>query len=52
MSDDALKLVRDKLRNVTLFIVDEISKQRNTNVHASPFIRKFSNRAIRRWLVW
>ena len=24
MSDDALKLVRDKLRNVTLFIVDEI----------------------------
>ena len=25
MSDEALKLVRDKLRNVTLFIVDEIS---------------------------
>ena len=25
MSDEALKLVRDKLSNVTLFIVDEIS---------------------------
>ena len=29
MSDDTLKLVRDKLRNVTLFIVDEISMVSN-----------------------
>ena len=50
MSDDALKLVRDKLRNVTLFIVDEISMV--SNVTLSPFIRNFSNRASRRWLVW
>ena len=32
MSDDALKLVRDKLRNVTLFIVDEISMVSNVTL--------------------
>ena len=32
MSDDALKLVRDKLRNVTLFIVDEISLVSNVTL--------------------
>ena len=32
MSDEALKLVRDKLRNVTLFIVDEISMVSNVTL--------------------
>ena len=32
MSDDALKLVRDKLRNITLFIVDEVSMVSNVTL--------------------
>ena len=32
MSDDALKLVRGKLRNVTLFIVDEVSMVSNVTL--------------------
>ena len=32
MSDDALKLVRDKLHNVTLLIVDEVSMVRNVTL--------------------
>ena len=44
MSDEALKLVRDKLHNVTLYIIDEIPMVSNVTL----MYRKFSNRTSRR----